>query len=84
MTVTPFAWLFGDFASGSIGAHYRSREEFLELPDTDENIDELARTETAWWNQQPGLPGVVGSLMSAQQRSGVLKARKTCLAKKQK
>ena len=80
-TVKPFATVFGDFASGSIGAHYKERETFLKKPATSENIRELAVTETAWWNQQPGVPGWVGSLMSAENRELTLNARKSCLIK---
>lgn len=80
-TVKPFSTVFGDFASGSIGAHYKEREEFLKKPATSENIRELATTETAWWNQQRGLPGWVGSRMSAENRELTLNARKSYLMK---
>jgi hypothetical protein len=79
--VRPFAFIFGDFASGTIGAHYRERAEALSQPATGKNIKEFAETETAYWNKQTGLPGMVGSAMGAQTREDMLNCRKSQLMK---
>lgn len=70
--VTPFARIFGDFASGNIGRHYRESDQWLRLPATDQNLREFARRETAWWAQQPGLPGWIGKRLSADRRAQIL------------
>jgi len=70
--VAPFAKVFGDFASGNIGSHYRESAQRLKRPATDENIREFARNETEWWGRQPGLAGWVGKKLSANTRARLL------------
>jgi hypothetical protein len=80
-SIKPFATIFGDFASGSIGAHYRQRKDALGQPATGKNIKEFAETETGYWNEQTGLPGIVGSSMGAQTRENMLNCKKSQLMK---
>lgn len=81
--VTPFAALFGNFASGRIGAHYRERAEALGQPATGENIREFARIETRYWNEEEkGLPRMVGSAMGASTRENMLNCTKSQLMKR--
>lgn len=65
--------LAGDFASGDIGRHYQDRSEALAEAATPKRIESFAQTETKWWKQQPGLPGLVGGLLPWQARAGILK-----------
>ncbi len=74
-TVSPFADLFGDVAAGKIGQHYQQREKDLDLDVTKTSIIRFAITETNWWNQQEGVPGFFGSLMSKRVRAIVLLAK---------
>lgn len=73
--VEPFFKTAGNIASGGIGNHYEEiRDGLLSLPPTDENLLALATNETVnFWNQEPGLAGVVGSLMSTESRFEILK-----------
>ncbi|QNK63917.1 DUF4157 domain-containing protein [Pedobacter sp. PAMC26386] len=74
-TVKPFADMFGDLASGNIGQHYEDRSDALDKDVTKVGIIRFAIIETAWWNKQKGLPGIVGSAMSARMRAGTLIAK---------
>lgn len=80
-SVKPFATLFGDFASGHIGEHYRGQEQALSEPATGPNIRSFAEKETEYWNNESGLPGMIGSSMGAQTREGMLNCTKTKLVK---
>jgi RHS repeat-associated protein len=76
-----------NIASGKIDEYYRNVEEttgILSKPVTKERIRWLAVNETKWWNQQAGLPGRVGSWMSAETRENILlsTAHILCLCRK--
>jgi len=71
-TVSPFAKIFGDTAAGGIGQHYKERAKDLDKDVTKFRIIKFAITETKWWNEQKGLPGIVGSSMSKQMRAYLL------------
>lgn len=74
-TVKPFADLLGDVASGNIGQHYEDRADALDKDITKIGIIRFAIIETAWWNKQKGIPGFVGSAMTARMRAGTLIAK---------
>ncbi|WDD36527.1 hypothetical protein PQG02_35900 (plasmid) [Nostoc sp. UHCC 0926] len=76
--VTPFAKVFGDFASGNIGSHYQEPNtvRLLSLPDNDKNLRDFAQDETRWWKEQSGFAGTVGSAMTAEQRTNLLRCVK--------
>ena len=79
--IRPFETAFGSFASGNINQHYLEKHEALGQPNTDRNLELFAKDETAYWNEQPGLPGMIGSALSAQTRTKVLLCVKTQQAK---
>jgi len=71
--VEPFAKYLGDFASGNVGGHYsKDVPHLMAKKATRTNLMRLAIRETDWWNQQPGLPGLVGSMMSHRTRFRLL------------
>lgn len=73
--VNPFARIFGDFASGNIGAHYENDVPHLMARNaTRTNLMRLALRETNWWRQQTGLPGLVGGAMGHRTRYRILAA----------
>lgn len=77
--VGPLYKILGNFASGDIGKHYRQSSEWLKRPATDHNLQEFARRETDWWKQQRGLPGWLGSRLTAEGRLRILKCVKNNL-----
>ncbi|MFN6480408.1 hypothetical protein [Nostoc sp. DedQUE07] len=70
--VAPLARIFGDFASGNIGQHYRESDHWLSRPATDQNLHEFAQHETRWWQEQRGFAGWAGKKLSADGRAQIL------------
>lgn len=71
-SVYPFV---DEIASGNIGIHYSDPyvQSLMALPDTDKNIKMFAENETRWWEQQDGLPGLIGGNTPAEWRADYLK-----------
>jgi hypothetical protein len=70
--ISPFWTVFGNLASGTIGLHYQGILPLLMQPASHRSLIRIALGETAWWRLQVGLPGSIGSLMSARMRASIL------------
>ncbi|MEV6683436.1 hypothetical protein AB0N09_42305 [Streptomyces erythrochromogenes] len=74
LAVGPLHRLAGNVVAGQIGDHYdhEARDLLAAFP-TEQTLWDLAHVETTeFWNQQPGLPGVAGSMMNAEGRYAIL------------
>jgi hypothetical protein len=62
-----------EFAAGQVGTFYERQRALLNSPATDANIAEFSRRETEFFRTQSWLPRIVGRLMSAEDRAGVIR-----------
>ena len=70
--VEAFEMVMGDFASATIGQHYRDVAASLAQPATPQALMDIAVVETAYWNQQTGWAWVIGASVPAWLRYGIL------------